>query len=279
VRARAFIFAATVAGFVAGPATAQCRGKRDPGPALYVTAFAAHDPQVGRDVRDSIRAMVHRMVPPATLRFVLECDVENALTAEPSPLPSDSLLADDDLRELGRITHANTVIQFVIAVNLPGRVRFDATAIRPYERSAPIGQFYGGDLRTTELAAAKRIATDTILWRAPLRFQTPPIGMDQTFFEFQVEKQAMPVADNPRPVYPPNLLAARVEGEVLAQFTVDTNGRAEMDTFKILKSTHPLFTNAVHAVLIKDRFTAAEVSGRKVKQLVQMPFQFDPDRP
>ena len=45
-------------------------------------------------------------------------------------------------------------------------------------------------------------------------------------------------------------------------------------TFKVLKSTHDLFTNAVKAALPNMKFYPAEVGGKKVKQLVQMPFQF-----
>jgi protein TonB len=36
-----------------------------------------------------------------------------------------------------------------------------------------------------------------------------------------------------------------------------------------------MFTNAVKAVLPQMKFYPAEVGGRKVKQLVQMPFQFN----
>ena len=70
------------------------------------------------------------------------------------------------------------------------------------------------------------------------------------------------------------LRSANVEGEVLAQFVVDTTGRAEMNTFKTLKSSHDLFTNAVKSALANMKFYPAEVGGRKVKQLVQMPFVF-----
>ena len=100
------------------------------------------------------------------------------------------------------------------------------------------------------------------------------IDNDQTFFEFQVEKQVAPLPNNPGPRYPDMLRSANVEGEVLAQFVVDTTGRAEMSSFKVLKSSHDLFTNAVKSALVNMRFYPAEVGGRKVKQLVQMPFQF-----
>ena len=48
-----------------------------------------------------------------------------------------------------------------------------------------------------------------------------------------------------------------------------------MSQFKVLKSTHDMFTNSVKAVLPNMKFYPAEVGGRKVKQLVQMPFQFN----
>jgi protein TonB len=101
-----------------------------------------------------------------------------------------------------------------------------------------------------------------------------PANSNETFFDFQVEKQVAAYPGNTAPRYPDMLRSANVEGEVLAQFTVDTTGRAEMATFRVLKSTHDLFTNAVKAQLPNMKFYPAEVGGKKVKQLVQMPFQF-----
>lgn len=97
---------------------------------------------------------------------------------------------------------------------------------------------------------------------------------DQPFFEFQVEKpvQALPGGSQPR--YPDILRQAGVEGEVLAQFVVDTTGRAEMSSYKVLKTTHELFGNAVKNALPGMKFIPAEVGGRKVRQLVQQPFTF-----
>jgi protein TonB len=47
-----------------------------------------------------------------------------------------------------------------------------------------------------------------------------------------------------------------------------------MSQFKVLKSSHDLFTNAVKQALTGMRFYPAEIGGRKVKQLVQQPFNF-----
>ena len=97
---------------------------------------------------------------------------------------------------------------------------------------------------------------------------------DQTYFEFQVEKQVSGVPGTTNLRYPDMLRSANVEGEVLVQFVVDTTGRADLSSFKVLKSSHDLFTNSVKNALAQMRFYPAEIGGRKVKQLVQQPFNF-----
>ena len=102
------------------------------------------------------------------------------------------------------------------------------------------------------------------------------VSADQTYYEFQVEKQVAAAPGQNGPRYPDMLRSANVEGEVLVQFVVDTTGRVEMSNpqFKIIKTSHELFTNAVKQYLSSARFYAAEIGGRKVKQLVQQPFNF-----
>ena len=100
------------------------------------------------------------------------------------------------------------------------------------------------------------------------------VQSDQPYFEFQVEKPVVPAPGSTSPRYPDMLRQAGVEGEVLAQFVVDTTGRAEANSLKILKSSHDLFIQSVRNALPQMRFIPAEVGGRKVKQLVQQPFTF-----
>lgn len=101
---------------------------------------------------------------------------------------------------------------------------------------------------------------------------------DQPYFDFQVEKPVVMAPGAAGPTYPDMLRSAGIEGTVMAQFVVDTTGRAEMATFKVLKSDNDLFSNAVKNALQRMRFLPAEVGGRKVKQLVQQPFQFSLNR-
>jgi protein TonB len=100
------------------------------------------------------------------------------------------------------------------------------------------------------------------------------VQSDQPYFEFQVEKPVVPAPGSVSPRYPDMLRQAGVEGEVLAQFVVDTTGRAEPGSLKILKSSHDMFVQSVKNALPQMKFIPAEVGGRKVKQLVQQPFSF-----
>jgi protein TonB len=100
------------------------------------------------------------------------------------------------------------------------------------------------------------------------------IREDNTYFEFQVEKPVMTAPNSGQPKYPDILRQAGVEGDVLATFVVDTTGRADVSSFKVLRATHELFGTAVRQALPTMRFIPAEVGGRKVKQLVQQPFTF-----
>jgi periplasmic protein TonB len=97
---------------------------------------------------------------------------------------------------------------------------------------------------------------------------------NQTYFEFQVEKPAEMLGDSPRPKYPSVLESSGIAGEVQAQFVVSSSGKADMDSFKVLKSSNELFTQAVKNVLPRMRFSPAMIGGKPVNQLVQQSFQF-----
>lgn len=97
---------------------------------------------------------------------------------------------------------------------------------------------------------------------------------DRVYFEFQVERPVKRLPDGVVLHYPDVMRASRTNGEVLAQFVVDTNGRALPETFKVLKTTHDLFAQAVKVALPDMRFVPATIGGKPVRQVVQTPFQF-----
>ena len=76
------------------------------------------------------------------------------------------------------------------------------------------------------------------------------------------------------PVFPVSLRQRGVGGRVAVQFVVDTLGRAEMGSLRVVEESDPLFAQSVRAVLPRYRFSPGEVGGRKVRTLVQLPFEF-----
>lgn len=99
---------------------------------------------------------------------------------------------------------------------------------------------------------------------------------DAIYTDKSVEKPvSLLTPESKAPEYPAELRAAHTEGEALVEFVVDTNGRAMIESFKVLKTTDARFAAAVLSALPGFRYTAATIpGGQKVKQRVVEPFIF-----
>ena len=106
-----------------------------------------------------------------------------------------------------------------------------------------------------------------------------PAAAPKPILEFKVVKGAAVAPGSPRPAYPDSLRRAGVEGEVLTQFVVDQEGKPLAGSMKVLKPADAAFVQAVRDVFPSLRFTAPEVDGNRVRQLVQVPFVFALRRP
>lgn len=78
----------------------------------------------------------------------------------------------------------------------------------------------------------------------------------------------------PSPRYPPMLQSAGIQGTVDVQFVVDTTGRVEGGSFKILKSSHKAFEEPAREAILKSVFKPARYKGGPVRQLVQQRMSF-----
>ncbi|HEX2779273.1 MAG TPA: energy transducer TonB [Gemmatimonadaceae bacterium] len=88
------------------------------------------------------------------------------------------------------------------------------------------------------------------------------------------------IATERPPRYPPSLRALGITGTVVLRFVVDTTGRADLGSVRVLESPHEQFTSAVLASLRDTRFTPGRIRGRAVPTLVQRSFRFAiEDRP
>jgi hypothetical protein len=85
-----------------------------------------------------------------------------------------------------------------------------------------------------------------------------------------VDRNPEPVAYKP-PVLQPGQIPAGVIGPkgavIKADVIVDTLGRADMKTFKIIKSSHPWLSSHVRNGISKWRFSPAELAGCKVSRV------------
>jgi TonB family protein len=101
---------------------------------------------------------------------------------------------------------------------------------------------------------------------------------EKAFFEFQVEKPVASRPGNPHPRYPADSHARSTGGVVTARFVVDTAGRVDITSFEVVSTSDKAFVSVVKDVLPEMRYFPAEISGHKVRQLVEQNFRFAPEQ-
>jgi len=86
---------------------------------------------------------------------------------------------------------------------------------------------------------------------------------------------AMLLPDVPLPVYPP-MLREKIDGVVHMRYIIDTLGRVERGTVRVISTPHPLLGEAAQTWLERvARFKPAQfMNGRKVRQLSDQDFTF-----
>ena len=102
----------------------------------------------------------------------------------------------------------------------------------------------------------------------------PELGSGDVADATAVDRAPRTVGRVEEPRYPARLRASGVEGVVIAEFVVDTLGRAELDGLRFPVTASPLFDASVREALGRYRFLPGEIAGRKVRTRVQLPFEF-----
>jgi TonB family protein len=105
-------------------------------------------------------------------------------------------------------------------------------------------------------------------------FGPAPFLPQKVYTALQVDQMVERYESSAAPVYPPELSARRTEGQVVAAYVVDTVGRVDTTTIRVLGSDHPRFTESVRTALADARFRPAKRGGHTVRQLVQQRFRF-----
>jgi TonB family protein len=78
----------------------------------------------------------------------------------------------------------------------------------------------------------------------------------------------------PPPRYPQALQVAGISGQVKLRFVVDTTGRVDPESIKVLKSTHAGFEQPARESVVAALFHPARLGDRPVRQLTEQPIRF-----
>jgi TonB family protein len=76
------------------------------------------------------------------------------------------------------------------------------------------------------------------------------------------------------PAYPPQLLEQGVEGYATLRFVVDSSGRVDLLSVRVVDSTHAAFVSAVRTAMPGMLFRPARRGDRPVRQLSEQQFKF-----
>ena len=129
------------------------------------------------------------------------------------------------------------------------------------------------------------------IWSRPYRPKPrPETAASRAKLQRMVESAAVYTADEVdtparieqasfAPVYPDSLWRTGTSGQTLVEFVVDSVGQVEMDYFSVVSGSHVEFGESVRSALAGARFAPAIKSGRRVRQIVQLPTRFDRPKP
>jgi TonB family protein len=82
------------------------------------------------------------------------------------------------------------------------------------------------------------------------------------------------VVFQPAPRYPTALAAAGIEGKVAVEFVIDTAGKVEGGSIRVLQSSHQAFEAAAREAVTGAMFRPARLSNHPVRQLTRQSIRF-----
>jgi TonB family protein len=103
---------------------------------------------------------------------------------------------------------------------------------------------------------------------------TGPVSTTETFVEAEVDDPVRPI-NQVKPKYPPVLQQAGIAGSVDVQYVVDTLGKAEPASWKVMRSTNKAFEEPAKEAIMVSTYKPARIRGQAVRQLVQQRISFN----
>lgn len=104
---------------------------------------------------------------------------------------------------------------------------------------------------------------------------TGPVDVQaETYLEADVD-DPVSLVSRVTPRYPPVMQQAGISGRVDVQYVVDTTGRAEPASWRVLRSSNRQFEEPAREAIMKAVFKPARIRGQPVRQLVQQVISFN----
>ncbi len=134
-------------------------------------------------------------------------------------------------------------------------------------------------LKTLFRPARVRGRVVQVLVEVPVEFSAaslPPITLHiagDVYGEAEVQERPR-LTSGPALTYPAPLLFSRISGRVIIDAVIDTSGRVEDGTVRVLESTDARFNQAAKDYVRAARFTPGRIAGRAVRVRFEMPVEF-----
>jgi TonB family protein len=184
-----------------------------------------------------------------------------------SPVLDSSFHRKPDMRAVALVLHG--LIQFLHGSDSTAALAFhDALAIRidlngdwMYQVDSSLGRVWRRERRRAICGVPEPEAVDFLV-------------SDTTGLEAGTPFQKPGVLSGPTLRYPEVLRRAGVQGRVVVAAVVDTAGRAEEGSIKILETPHPDFSREARRYVEQARFRPARIRDRPVRVCVQVPVDF-----
>ena len=109
---------------------------------------------------------------------------------------------------------------------------------------------------------------------APQGSQTGTVSSQDEVFSVDVVQEKPELLSAPQLAYPEPLRQAGIQGVVMIQAIIDTAGRAEPNSVRVLSSANPGFDSPARDYILRTLFRPARVYGHAVRVLVQVPVNF-----
>jgi TonB family protein len=128
------------------------------------------------------------------------------------------------------------------------------------------------------------------VWSAPARPRTSSseqggvdvaklVSSGEVFTAEQVDTPAVYEEGTATALYPEVLTQSHIHGRVVVDLVVDAEGDVEPGTISVVTTTNAAFSVPAMVAASRAHFVPATASGKRVRQLVQLPFDFDPTAP